>query len=73
MAGQQSSQVAAEAQQLHVGDLVIQLDPEKRQIIFGVLEAKNVNPIIFDLNNGLIYNAAFPQEQIPVDTSPVPA
>jgi hypothetical protein len=58
------AQVAAEAQQLHNGDLVIQLDPENAQIIFGALENKKINPIVFDLKKGIIYNASFPQPEV---------
>jgi hypothetical protein len=70
--GSTEAQVAAEAQQLHNGDLVIQLDPEKGQVIFGALESKNINPIIFDLKKGIIYNASFPQAEVVTDTSPMP-
>jgi hypothetical protein len=55
-----SAQVSAEAQQLHNGSVVIQLDSENLQVIFAVLESKNVPPIVFDLKKGLILNAAFP-------------
>jgi hypothetical protein len=59
MAGAGGSQVAAESQMVKNGDLVIQLDPENMQVIFGVLETKDIKPIVFDLRNGIIYNASF--------------
>jgi hypothetical protein len=69
--GMSESQVAAEAQQLHNGDLVVQLDPQNGQVIIGSLENKKINPIIFDLKKGLIYNAAFPQAEV-IEVGPAP-
>jgi hypothetical protein len=69
--GSNEAQCAAEAQQLHNGDLIIQLDPEQGQIIFGSSESKTIIPMIFDLKKGIIYNAMFPQPEV-VDTSPAP-
>jgi hypothetical protein len=65
----QAASPAPEAQMLHEGDMVIQFLPESHQIVFSVLEDKKINPIIFDLNKGLIYNASFAQTE---DTSGVP-
>jgi hypothetical protein len=64
------AQVAAEAQQLKNGDMVIQLDPENMQVVIGYLEKKDVNPIVFDLKKGLIYNAAFPVAAAPEPAPP---
>jgi hypothetical protein len=51
------SDVSAQAQILKNGDLVIQLDPENRQVIISVEEDDTIKPIVFDLKNGLILNA----------------
>jgi hypothetical protein len=69
--GGSQAQVAAQAQEVKNGDLVIQLDAEHGQIIFGALESKTINPMIFDLKSGIIHNAAFPPPEV-VDTSPPP-
>jgi hypothetical protein len=54
-----SSQVSAESQSVKNGDLMIQLDPESKQISFSIMEDNNHKPIVFDLANGVIYNARF--------------
>jgi hypothetical protein len=54
----EQAQVAAEAQTLHNGDLIIQLDSENGQIIFAALENKDIKPIVFDLKKGLVIFSA---------------
>jgi hypothetical protein len=61
---------APEAQMLHDGDMYIQMLPESHQIVFTVMEDKKINPIVFDLNKGLIYNASFPQAEVIQEAPP---
>jgi hypothetical protein len=65
------AQPAPEAQSLHMGDMVVQLDPEHHQIIFAIVEDKKAAPIVFDLNKGIIYNAQFPTVE-PVNIQEAP-
>jgi hypothetical protein len=50
---------------LHNGDVVIQIDAENHQIIFAISEDKKATPIVFDLEQGLILNANFPEPPPP--------
>jgi hypothetical protein len=65
------AQPAPEAQALHNGDLVVQLDPEHHQIILAITEDKTAAPIVFDLKKGIIYNAQFPTVE-PVNVQEAP-
>jgi hypothetical protein len=56
---------------LHNGDLVIQMNPETHQIIFGIVEKKDAKPIVFDLDSGTIQNAQFPAPPPPPGPMPV--
>jgi hypothetical protein len=66
--GGKKQDVAPEAQRLKNGDLMIQLDPDTRQIIFSVEEDNTITPIIIDLKNHIIRNASL--EVAPPDVGP---
>jgi hypothetical protein len=66
--GGKNQDVAPEAQRLKNGDLMIQLDPDNKQIIFSVEEDDTITPIIIDLKNHLIRNASL--EASAPDTGP---
>jgi hypothetical protein len=51
---------APEAQMLHNGNLVIQLDSQNNQIIFANTNDKKSHTIALDLKNGYILGASFP-------------
>jgi hypothetical protein len=55
--------MAQEAQMLRNGGVVVQMNPESKQIIFAIEEA-NFPPIVFDLKTGTIMNAQFPTAEV---------
>jgi hypothetical protein len=54
-----SASMAQEAQMLRNGGVVVQMNPESKQIIFAIEEG-HFPPIVFDLKTGTIMNAQFP-------------
>jgi hypothetical protein len=69
LGGGGTADVAQQAQTVKNGDIVIQLSPESKQIIFAIDgQTHKYPPIAFDLKTGMIVNASFPAaaEQDPV-------
>lgn len=66
----QTAEVAQMAQMVKNGNIIIQLSPENKQILFAIEgETDKIPPIAFDLTTGTIMNASFPQAK---STGPVP-
>jgi hypothetical protein len=70
LTGNQTAEVAQQAQCVRNGGISIQINSETKQIVFLVEGDEKINPIAFDLTTGLILNASFP---VPKTPDPVPA
>ena len=69
--GDDTAQVAQQAMMVKNGHIFIQLNPESKQIYFGIEgDTKKHPPIAFDLQTGTIINASFPaapqQDPVPL-------